>query len=246
MAIDLQGLPQRAVRVGDSIERARHDDEVGLVGLGPRGVERLRDRVEQQHGLVERRELLGDRAGRRSARWCSLPRRRCRRPAPAVARSRRRPCSPRSTITRCSRSQRNASRSATASASAPAGLCAPSSRIEGWRPTISSRPGDRTSANASRMVSASSGLSINASNATSAAAAFCAACSPNIGRNSSSYVARKPRIRSAWPPVRLEPILELEVAVLQQQLGAHLRASRLDHRERLGVLLAAHHDGCPP
>ncbi len=92
-------------------------------------------------------------------------------------------------------------------------------------------------------MSGSSGLSINASSATIAAAAFCAACSPNIGRNSSSYVAREPRIRSAWPPVAWS-----RSSTSKSRYSSNSVAPISSHRasitvQGIGVLLAAHHDG---
>ncbi len=88
--------------------------------------------------------------------------------------------------TRWRRSQLKNSRSATASASAPAGLCAPSNRIVGLRETISRRPGQRTPSSAARIEVSSRGPSTKASSATIAAAAFRTAYSPNIGRYTSS------------------------------------------------------------
>src|SRR3954453_6049364 len=52
--------------------------------------------------------------------------------------------------TTCSRSHRKNSPTAVASASAPAGLCAPSTTTGGSRTTISSRPGGRSAAGPSR------------------------------------------------------------------------------------------------
>ena len=65
-------------------------------------------------------------------------------------------------------------------AAAPCGLCAASSTTVGERRMISRRPGEMTSANASRTMSASSASSPprNASTAASASAAFCAWCAP--------------------------------------------------------------------
>jgi hypothetical protein len=71
--------------------------------------------------------------------------------------------------------------------------------------TRSSRPGERTAANAARTVSTSIGpvaapAPRNASTAASAVAAFCAWWAPNSGRNTSSYSPPRPCSRSCWPP----------------------------------------------
>lgn len=79
------------------------------------------------------------------------------------------------------------SRIASTVAVMPAGLCAASMSTLGLVRTRSSRPGERTAANAARTVSCSIGpvaapAPRNASTAASAVAAFCAWCAPNSGR----------------------------------------------------------------
>ena len=91
---------------------------------------------------------------------------------------------------------------ARASASAPCGLWAASTMIVGLRRTTSSRPGDVAVANPARTRSASSGPTppSSASTAARARTALCAWCSPNSGRNTSSYWAFSPFRLSTWPP----------------------------------------------
>ena len=87
----------------------------------------------------------------------------------------------------------------------PAGLCAASTSTVGLVRTRSSRPGERTAANAARTVSCSIGpvaapAPRNASTAASAVTAFCAWCAPNSGRKTSWYSPPRPCRRTCCPP----------------------------------------------
>ena len=95
----------------------------------------------------------------------------------------------------------NSSASAARSVSAPATLCAPSRSTSGACPSTSSRPGDRTAANASVTTSSGSGRSRKLSAAASAAAALSAWYAPWSGRYTPSYLAsgvNRSTSRPAW------------------------------------------------
>ena len=94
-----------------------------------------------------------------------------------------------------------------ASACAPAGLCAASMKTVGALRIRSNRPGFTTAAKPALIASTSNCRSApapkNASTAASATAALCAWCSPCSGRKTSGYTPLSPCNSSSWPPTAI-------------------------------------------
>ena len=125
---------------------------------------------------------------------------------------------------------------------APCGLCAASRTTVGDRRTISSRPGDVTSAKAACTTSGSSPPSsplppANASTAASAHAALCAWWAPYSGRKISSYVAAEPGDADQLPPYPGEPPRDAELESLACDRRADLGGPPQQYLGDVGVLL---------
>jgi hypothetical protein len=111
--------------------------------------------------------------------------------------------------------------------------------------TRSSRPGERTAANAARTVSWSivpvaAPAPRKASTAASAVAAFCAWCAPKSGRKTSSYSPPRPCRRSCCPPTATRRSRTPNSRALAGDHGLHLDRAADQRVQRRGLLAGQH------